>query len=58
MGPKTVSTLKQMNLIGKSEMNTIVTVKIKMKGKEKGGLIQVIFMSTMLDYIDLQFGPE
>lgn len=37
MGSKTVSKLKQMNLIGKSEMNIIVTVKIK-KGRKKGGL--------------------
>lgn len=39
MGPRTVRKLKQMNLIGKSEMNIIITVKIKKKGRP----IQVIY---------------
>lgn len=46
MGPETVSKLKQMNLIGKNEMNTIITVKMKKKGRKKGGLIQVISEHT------------
>lgn len=33
-----------MNLIGKSQMNTIITVRIRKKRRKKGGLIQVIYV--------------
>lgn len=43
MGPKSVSRLKQMNLISKSEMNTILIMKIKKTGRKKARLIQIIY---------------
>lgn len=56
MGPKSVSRLKQMKLISKSEMNTILIMKIKKTGRKKGRLIQIIYEHSIELHISSVWG--